>query len=130
LKVQAGIKQVATDLSQVKGALKAHNKGAGKRNGYEQAKPKAAAPIPVEKLKEPAKADPREIVYHPEPEFIGSPSMAIKEVTLDAKASIQRIIDAILALNCPACSGGFVLAVAKNELKKWDGSCREQSNSR
>lgn len=46
------------------------------------------------------------------------------KIKLDAKASIQKIIDAIVALNCPACSGGFVIVVAKTELKKWEDSCR------
>ena len=34
--------------------------------------------------------------------------------------SIQKIIDAIAAVNCPACTGGFALTVAKVEMKKWE----------
>ena len=39
---------------------------------------------------------------------------------LDPAESIRKIIHAIQELNCPACTGGFVLMVAKVELKKWE----------
>ena len=37
-----------------------------------------------------------------------------------AIASIKKIIEAIVAVNCPGCAGGFALQVAKMELKKWE----------
>jgi len=101
-------------LSQAKGSLKAKAAAA-------QEKPPTRT-VRVEVIKEdppPSRTVVAASVFMyppPPPERIGwFPD--------DAKASIQKIIDAIVAVNCPACLSGLVLIVAKTELKKWEDSC-------
>lgn len=49
------------------------------------------------------------------------PLAAVDNEIMAARTSVQKIIDAIEAVACPACKGGFALMTAKVELKKLGG---------
>jgi energy-coupling factor transporter ATP-binding protein EcfA2 len=139
--VQDEIKQVETDLAKAKADLRQEKKDEEQRRKEEMKKNILAN---AEKAKEEmTKAEPVKdptanlcapsienvtprSEYKPSPEgLFTEPFGPANARALSAQGSIQKIIDAIVALNCPACSGGFVLLVAKNELKKWEDSCRK-----